>query len=84
MPLPRRERRALHKTGDWQFAMPVIAIRAAIVLLLLHPVMTFFSRRRTFGLEWLASLEGPVIFAANHLSVVDNPAILLALPWKCA
>ena len=48
----------------------------------LCPLMALFSRRRIYGVEVLRSLEGPVIFAANHLSVADNPAVLLALPWR--
>lgn len=67
---------------DWQFTAPVVAVRALLIVGLLYPVMTVFSRRRTFGLENLDSLDGPVIFAANHLSVADNPAVLLALPWR--
>ena len=66
----------------WQFAMPVVAVRAMLMALLLYPVMSLFSLRRAFGTEALASIDGPVIFAANHLSVADNPAVLLALPWR--
>ena len=68
--------------SEWQFRTPVVALRALLIGGLLLPVMAIFSRRRTYGLEHLRSLEGPVIFAANHLSVADNPAVLLALPWR--
>ena len=36
------------------------------------------------GLEHLERLTGPVIFAANHQSHLDTPAILMALParWR--
>jgi long-chain acyl-CoA synthetase len=36
------------------------------------------------GLEHLAPLKGPVLFAANHQSHMDTPAILMALPpaWR--
>ena len=67
---------------EWQFTAPAIAVRAALIAGFLYPLMAIFSRRRTFGLENLASVPGPVIFAANHLSVADNPAVLLALPWR--
>ena len=68
--------------SEWQYKAHVVAIRAVLIACLLLPVMTVFSRRRTFGVENLRGMEGPVIFAANHLSVADNPAVLLALPWR--
>ena len=70
------------RMSEWQFKAPVVAVRALLIAGLLLPVMVIFSRRRTFGAENLRNLEGPVIFAANHLSVADNPAVLLALPWR--
>ena len=67
---------------EWQFAMPVVVLRAVLIAVLLHPVMALFARQRTYGREIFKSLDGPVIFAANHLSVADNPALLLSLPWR--
>ncbi len=67
---------------QWQFLVPVVALRAVLIAGLIYPVMAVFSRRRTYGREILKSLDGPVIFASNHLSVADNPAVLLALPWR--
>jgi long-chain acyl-CoA synthetase len=39
---------------------------------------------RVEGVENLRQIEGPVIFAANHQSHFDTPAIMLALPkrWR--
>lgn len=68
--------------NEWQYRAPVVAIRAVLIAGFLLPVMAIFSRRRVFGVENLRGLRGPVIFAANHLSVADNPAVLLALPWR--
>jgi long-chain acyl-CoA synthetase len=43
-----------------------------------------FMAIETRGLEHLRELRGPVIFAANHQSHLDTPAILKALPprWR--
>ena len=72
----------VERVREWQFALPVVIVRAALIVGFLYPLMAVFSRRRTYGQEVLRSVEGPVIFAANHLSVADNPAVLLALPWR--
>lgn len=77
-----RSGNGVERVREWQFALPVVAVRAVLIAGFLYPLMAVFSRRRTYGLEVLRSLDGPVIFAANHLSVADNPAVLLALPWR--
>jgi long-chain acyl-CoA synthetase len=50
------------------------------------PIGRIFVRLRVDGLEHLARLEGPVVFAANHQSHMDTPVILMALPrrWRYA
>ena len=73
---------SVERIREWQFALPAVVVRAVLIAGLLYPVMAIFSRRRTYGRDVLGSLDGPVIFAANHLSVADNPAVLLALPWR--
>jgi long-chain acyl-CoA synthetase len=48
------------------------------------PLGRVFLQLRVEGLEHLTALQGPVIFAANHQSHMDVPAILIALPsrWR--
>ena len=48
------------------------------------PLARVFVKLDVRGLEHLASINGPVIFASNHQSHMDTPAILLALPprWR--
>jgi len=43
-----------------------------------------FAWIRVDGRECLDTIEGPVIFAANHQSYMDTPAIMAALPprWR--
>jgi long-chain acyl-CoA synthetase len=48
----------------------------------LLPLARLFAWVEVSGLEHLAGIEGPVIFAANHQSHMDTPAILWALPGR--
>jgi len=43
-----------------------------------------FMKMKVEGLEHLRDINGPVIFAANHQSHMDGPAIMIALPprWR--
>jgi long-chain acyl-CoA synthetase len=60
------------------------AIRRMSLPTWILPLARAFAWIRVEGLEHLQPLEGPVIFAANHTSHLDTPAILMALPprWR--
>jgi long-chain acyl-CoA synthetase len=50
--------------------------------LLLHPLVRSFATLEVRGVDELEKLSGPVFFVANHLSYLDQPAVMLALPPK--
>ena len=44
------------------------------------PLFRSFATLKVCGAQELESLEGPVFFVANHLSYLDQPAVMFALP----
>jgi long-chain acyl-CoA synthetase len=57
-------------------------IRRVGLAVVILPLTRLFAWIRVEGREHLHSLDGPVIFAANHQSHIDTPVILAALPWR--
>ncbi|MDU0459439.1 MAG: AMP-binding protein [Geobacteraceae bacterium] len=68
----------------WCNAPPVRMVRRLADTLLHFPLMRIFYRVEVQGLENLESLEGPVMFVSNHVSYLDQPSIMRALPpeWR--
>ena len=57
-------------------------IREGFMRFVLNPAMAFYTRRRTQGRDKLSRIKGPVILVANHVSHMDTPVILAALPRR--
>ena len=64
----------------WNQSLVVRATRRACLGLGLLPLTRLFAWIRVHGLEHLAAIGGPVVFAANHQSFIDPAVILAALP----
>ncbi len=67
---------------NWPHRAPVTWLRRIAWYLLVRPFLTLMVRLRVEGREHLRGLRGPVIFASNHITMVDPPLILAALPAR--
>jgi long-chain acyl-CoA synthetase len=67
---------------SWNRALPFRVLRAVAQPGFLLPLTRVFAWIKVDGLQNLANVKGPVIFAANHQSHMDVPVILAALPGK--
>ena len=69
---------------SWSRSLPVRAIRRASLPTWILPLGRIFARVTVEGLDHLATIHGPVIFASNHQSHFDAPVILDSLPprWR--
>jgi long-chain acyl-CoA synthetase len=68
----------------WNRSWAARAVRRASLPTWILPLARVFAILRVDGLEHLRGLQGPVVFASNHQSHMDTPAILAALParWR--
>nr|MBA2305482.1 1-acyl-sn-glycerol-3-phosphate acyltransferase [Acidobacteriota bacterium] len=74
----------LFESPSWNRSGLARAARRLSLPTWILPPTRAFMRIDVRGLENLRTLQGPVIFAANHQSHLDTPAILRALPprWR--
>jgi long-chain acyl-CoA synthetase len=87
MALSRQPRAPAPETFEfpkWNRSSWARALRRINLPLWILPLARVFAWVRAEGLENLRNLEGPVIFASNHQSYFDGPAILMAMPasWR--
>ena len=83
VPLPPVER----KTGidfetEWARRYPARLARAIWQDNISRPVIHLVANPSVLGLDRIASVDGPVIFAANHASHLDTPLLLTCLPER--
>jgi 1-acyl-sn-glycerol-3-phosphate acyltransferase len=66
----------------WSRKYPARLARAVVLDNLTRPLARVVASPLVRGEESLRDLEGPVIFAANHVSHVDTPLLLSCLPLR--
>ena len=82
-PSPRRRLGTDYDTA-WARRYPARLARVVITELITRPVLTAVARPEVTGLDRIAHLDEPVVFAANHASHLDTPLLLSSLPerWR--
>jgi len=66
----------------WSLRETVNRLRSLAFYLLVAPFVCVMCWPRVRGKERLRDLRGPVLFIANHISMVDPGMILFALPFR--
>jgi long-chain acyl-CoA synthetase len=67
---------------SWNRSWPARIVRRLSQATWILPLARVYAHVKVEGLDHLRGLEGPVVFASNHLSHMDVPVILLALPGR--
>lgn len=68
--------------SKWTTSRVARVARSALQRVLLFPVIRFVTPVSVHGGERLRGVRGPVVVAANHVSHMDTPVILRALPRR--
>jgi long-chain acyl-CoA synthetase len=66
----------------WAMRWPITWLRVAAYYLLIVPFVLLMCWPRVRGRERLPKQSSPLLFIANHISMVDPGMILFALPWR--
>lgn len=66
----------------WAMRFPITWIRPVVYHLFLLPLSRIMCTPRIRGVEKLSNLKGPALLISNHVTDIDGPLILSALPFR--
>ena len=79
---PPRRRTGLDYDTAWARRYPTRLARALVLDGVTRPLVRAVAAPEVDGLDRIETVEGPVLFAANHASHVDTPLVLTVLPER--
>ncbi len=79
-PLPEEQKLGAHYESEWARKMPARYARYLLTEGMVRPIIAGLAQPDRRGLDRLADLDGPVIFAANHHSHLDAGLLITSLP----
>lgn len=79
-PAPEEQTLGAHYDTEWARKLPARYARFFVTEGLVRPLMAGLAQPERRGLDRLADLDGPVIFAANHHSHIDAGLLITSLP----
>jgi len=79
-PLPEEQTTGAAYDTDWARSFPARWARTVLLESVVRPAVAAIARPERRGLDRLAELDAPVVFAANHHSHVDAGLLLSSLP----
>ncbi|MCU1340056.1 MAG: AMP-dependent synthetase and ligase [Bryobacterales bacterium] len=77
--IPPAPHEAAEDYPRWSRSLPARLWRRIFLPAAVFPLTRYYARIEVRGREHLSGLSGPVIFASNHQSHMDAPAIMIAL-----
>ncbi|PKN13194.1 MAG: AMP-binding protein [Deltaproteobacteria bacterium HGW-Deltaproteobacteria-4] len=80
----RKKSQAARDFRFWTNTAPGRFIRQGCDFFIHYPLLRAIVTLKTTGTENLAEIEAPVLFIANHTSLLDQPVIMFSLPrsWR--
>ncbi len=79
-PLPEEQTLGAHYDSGWARKLPARYARYFLTEGMVRPLIAGLAQPERRGLDRLADLDGPVIFAANHHSHLDAGLLITSLP----
>jgi long-chain acyl-CoA synthetase len=78
----RHEEAERYPYPKWQQHWPLSWLRIALLYLIVLPATRVMGWPRIRDRKYLSTVQGPLVFVCNHVTMVDHALVLLSLPGR--